>query len=184
MKEKQKTLALKVLNEEMYSCNSGKQAWKLGKTYRVKGKLVICSNGYHLTYFPEEWNGTRVFLAEATGIGESQRDKFVCRTVRLIKELSKTELSAYQEAKATAEKAYQEAKATAGKAYQEATAPAGKAYQEAKATAGKAYQEAKATAEKAYQEAKAPAWKAYQEATAPAWKAYQEAKAPAWGCGF
>ena len=164
MKEKQKTLALKVLNEEMYSCNSGKQAWKLGKTYRVKGKLVICSNGYHLTYFPEEWNGTRVFLAEATGIGESQRDKFVCRTVRLIKELSKTELSAYQEAKATAGKAYQEAKATAEKAYQEAKAPAWKAYQEATAPAWKAYQEAKAPAWKAYQEAKAPAEKAYQEA--------------------
>ena len=56
-------LGLKLLDENMRSCNSGKkQSWKLGKKYRVKGKLVICQNGYHLTFHPERWNGTRVFL--------------------------------------------------------------------------------------------------------------------------
>ena len=89
-------LALKILDENMRSCNNGKQSWKLGKTYRAKGKLVICSNGYHLTFYPEEWQGTRVFLAEASGIGEQQRDKFVCRSVKLIKELSKEELADYR----------------------------------------------------------------------------------------
>jgi hypothetical protein len=89
-------LALKVLDENMRSCNNGKQSWKLDKTYRVKGKLAICSNGYHLTFYPEEWQGTRVFLAKASEIGEQQRDKFVCRSVKLIKELSKEELADYE----------------------------------------------------------------------------------------
>jgi hypothetical protein len=89
-------LALKVLDENMRSCNNGDQAWKLGKKYRVKGKLVLCSNGFHLTFFPEEWTGTRVFLAEASEIGDMQRDKFVCRSVKLIKEFSKEELADYR----------------------------------------------------------------------------------------
>jgi len=90
-------LGLKLLDENMRSCNSGKkQSWKLGKKYRVKGKLVICENGYHLTFHPEKWTGTRVFLAEASEMGEMQEDKFVCRSVKLLKELSKEELSDYE----------------------------------------------------------------------------------------
>jgi hypothetical protein len=91
----------------MRSCNYGTQFWKLGKKYRAKGKLELCSNGYHLTFFPEEWKGTRVFLAEASEIGEKQRDKFVCRSVKLIKELSKEELADYRAKRAPLDADYE-----------------------------------------------------------------------------
>lgn len=118
--ERNEVLALKCLNEKMRSCNNGKQAWTLGKKYIVKGKLVICVNGFHLTFNPEEWKGNRIFIAEASEIGTMQKDKFVCRSVKLVKELSKAELNSYDEAIAPAEKAYDEAIAPARKAYYEA----------------------------------------------------------------
>ena len=81
-------LALKLLDAQMRSCNGGKkQSWKLGKTYRAKGNIIICSNGYHLTFKPEQWEGSRVFIAEGSDIGEIQDDKLVCRSVKLLKEI-------------------------------------------------------------------------------------------------
>ena len=173
--EESKMLGLKKLDANMRSCNNGKQSWKLGKTYRAKGKLVICENGYHLTYFPNEWNGSRVFLAEASEVGEIQKDKFVCRSVQLLKELSPKELQWYYEAIATERKRYAEAIATEEKRYDEAIATEEKRYYEAIATEEKRYYEAIAPEEKRYAEAIATERKRYDEAIAPEEKRYDEA---------
>jgi hypothetical protein len=156
-------LALKVLDSNMRSCNGGDQFWKLNKTYRCKGKLKLCSNGYHLTFLPKEWEGTRVFLAEIGGVGEVKRDKLVCRSVKLLKEMSKSELAVYDESIVTARKVYDESIATARKVYDESIAPARKVYYESIATARKVYYESTATAEKVYYESTATAEKVYYE---------------------
>jgi hypothetical protein len=113
-------LGLKVLDANMKSCNGGKQSWKLGKTYRAKGRLELCSNGYHLTFVPKDWEGSRVFLAEASEVGKIEWNKFVCRSVQLLKELSNEELASYDEAIATERKRYDEAIAPEEKRYDEA----------------------------------------------------------------
>jgi len=168
-------LGLKVLDENMQSCNGGEMQWRLRKWVSVRGTISMCSKGLHLTYVPNKWKGSRVFIAETPKVFEAEDDKVVCRRLRLLRELSPAALKAYNEAEATAEKAYNKATATAWKAYNEATATALKAYAEAEATALRAYDGAEATALKAYNEATATAKKAYNEAKAPAEKAYNEA---------
>ena len=151
-----KLLGLKVLDENMRSCN-----------------------GDHLTFKPQEWftQNNRVFLAEAEAseVGEQQRDKFVCRSVKLLKELTSIELARYAEAIAPVENAYYESVETAEKAYAEAVATARKDFDEATETAENAFDEAIAPAEKAYAEATETARKARGESIATARKAYEEA---------
>ena len=113
-------LGLKVLDENMQSCNGGTMAWALDKWVSVKGTISICHNGLHMTYEPNKWNGTRVFIAETPKVFEVEGDKVVCGRLRLLRELSPAAWKAYDEAKATAWKAYDEAKATAEKAYNKA----------------------------------------------------------------
>ena len=82
-------LSLKVLNDNMESCSGGKLKWEKGKKYTVRGKLKLCQKGLHLTTFPEEWQGSRVFIAEASLPIETDVKKSVHRAVKLLKELSK-----------------------------------------------------------------------------------------------
>src|SRR5208337_5010138 len=79
----------------MQSCNGGTQIWELNRWYEATGELKLCKSGYHLTYYPELWKGTRVFLAEATEIGQIDTDKFVCRKIQLLKELSAVETAVF-----------------------------------------------------------------------------------------
>jgi hypothetical protein len=71
----------------MQSCNGGSHSWVLGKKYAVRGKLSMCSAGFHLTTNPQSWleQGCRVYFAEAFGIEAWKDDKCVCRSVRLLK---------------------------------------------------------------------------------------------------
>ena len=114
-------LALKVLDENMRSANGGEQQWRLGEKVTAKGKLVICENGIHLTYQPNEWRGTRVFVAkfwreaDFNDIGM----KLVCRSATLLCELSPKQLKAYKEGEAQLWKAYEEGEAPLRKAYKE-----------------------------------------------------------------
>ncbi len=155
---------LKLLDENMESCNGGKQVWKLNEWVKVKGEIVMCENGIHLTLNPSCWRGARIFVAETSKVFDEDEDKAVCREARILYEFSKDDLKAYEEVEAPALKAYEEAKAPAWKAYEEVEAPAWKAYEEVEAQALKAYEEAKAQALKAYEEVEAQAWKAYEEA--------------------
>ena len=142
MKEKPE-LFLKCLDENMQSCNGGKLQWKLNKKTRVKGKLVMCENGIHLTLQPKRWSGTRIFIAETNKITEFQEDgmKILCKEATLIQELTPLQLSAYEEGEAPLLKAYKEGKAPLLKAYAEGKAPLLKAYAEGKAPLLKAYEE-------------------------------------------
>lgn len=69
-----KELFMKVLDENMQSCNGGKQQWQLGKRVTVKGEISMCSKGLHLTLQPTSWRGTRVFIAEASKVYDSRQD--------------------------------------------------------------------------------------------------------------
>ena len=99
----EKILLLKVLDKNMQSCHGGELQWEIGKTQTVRGQIVICENGLHLTVNPALWmrhvRGSRVFIAETTKIYERDgAEKVVCRTVKLLKELTRKEY-AYYEAK-------------------------------------------------------------------------------------
>jgi hypothetical protein len=92
-------LALKTLNDNMQSCNGGDFTWELNKTYKHRGKVEMCESGFHLTIEPENWEGTRVFIARASQVEKIDKSKFVCRRVILLKELSKAEIREFREAR-------------------------------------------------------------------------------------
>ena len=128
-----KELFLKVLDSGMRSCNGGKQQWQIGKRVTAKGKIEMCRNGIHLTLRPSVWEGKRVFIAETSKVYDFQRGdmKAVCRSVKLLLELSDSQLKAYEEGEAPLLKAYEEGEAPLLKAYKEGKAQLWKAYKEA-----------------------------------------------------
>ena len=74
------------------SCHAGDLKWSLptskpGAWQKVKGDLVICEKGIHLTKEPYKWykRGCTCYEAEAKGIQKWQEDKCVCREARLLK---------------------------------------------------------------------------------------------------
>ena len=111
-------LYLKILNKDMRSCNGGKaQKWQLNKWYEIKGKIVKCQKGLHITLNPKLWNGSRVFIAETPQTFEEDFEKAVCAKLRLLKELSPEELEAYEKVEAQALEAYKQVEAQALEAY-------------------------------------------------------------------
>jgi len=142
---------LKCLDAEMCSCNGGLMKWKLNKWFTVKGKIELCDNGLHLTFQPEKWNGTRIFICETPKIYEISEDKSVCRKMRLLKELSKEELEAYEKVEQQALEAYKKVEQPAWEAYKKAKQPA----------------------LEAYKKVEQPAWEAYKKVEQPALEAYQ-----------
>ena len=161
--KKERILALKKLNQNMESCNGGSMRWQLGETVTVKGKIQMCSRGIHLTFEPSDWRGSRVFIAETFEVVDAQGNKIVCRSAKLLLELSPSLLKAYEEGQASLLKAYLEGNASLWKAYEEGNAPLWKAYEEGKASLWKAYEEGNTPLWKAYLEGKAPLWKAYAD---------------------
>jgi hypothetical protein len=147
-----KILALKILDQEMNSCNGGNLHYELNKLYTIKGQIKICQNGIHLTYRPDKWEGTRIFIAETRTKIEEEDDKFVCRSAKLLKELTPEQLKKYKEGKASLLNTYEEGEASLWKTYEEGKAPL----------------------LKTYEEGKAPLWKTYKEGKAPLWKTYEE----------
>ena len=105
-------LGLKVLDDQMRSCNGGIHSWSLGVKYEHEGRLVLGRCGFHLTYRPDMFRGTRVFLAEASEVKSGSilgtLNSFVCRSVTLLRELSAAELRAYNNAISSANKNYNE----------------------------------------------------------------------------
>ena len=127
-----KELFLKVLGGNMQSCNGGRQQWQIGKRVTVKGKMEMCNRGLHLTLQPSSWQGTRVFIAETSKVYDFQTEdmKAVCRSAKLLMELSPEQLEIYEEGDASLWKAYAEGRAPLLKAYKEGKASLWKAYKE------------------------------------------------------
>jgi hypothetical protein len=144
--------ALKCLGVNMESCNGGKQQYILNKCYSVKGGIKLCENGFHLTYQPESWKGSRVFVAQTPKVFEKQDDKMVCQKVRLLRELTPEMLAEYrkveQQALAEYRKVEQPALAEYRKVKQQALAEYRKVEQQALAEYEKVEQQALAEYEK------------------------------------
>jgi hypothetical protein len=107
---KHEHLFLKLLNDNMQSCNGGNQKWTLNQKVTSKGPLEMCQNGIHVTLQPHSWKGSRVFIAKVQGIADfwSEGMKAVCRSATLLKELAPKLLKAYEEGEASLLKAYKE----------------------------------------------------------------------------
>lgn len=88
-------IAFKVL-DGLRSCNGGDLQWTMGKWHHVKGPLEMCSNGLHLTLEPRCWKGNTVYFAEGRGIGGWSGDKVVCRSARLLAQVTPQVLDEYQ----------------------------------------------------------------------------------------
>ena len=116
-----KELFLKVLDSNMNSCNGGSMKWTLTKNITVKGKIKICKNGIHLTLDPKSWSGKRIFIAQTNKVYDFQEDgiKAVCRTAKLLLELSPNQLKTYDEGRAPLWKTYNEGCAQLLKTYKE-----------------------------------------------------------------
>jgi len=177
-----KEVFLKMLDKNMQSCNGGTYQWQLGKRVTVKGEIVMCTNGIHLTLHPQAWQGSRVFIAETNKVYDFQKDGFkaVCRSAKLLMELSPEQLEIYAEGEEPLSKAYEEGRAPLLKAYEEGEEPLLKAYEEGEEPLWKAYEEGRASLLKAYEEGRAPLLKAYKEGEAPLLKAYKEGKVSLW----
>lgn len=83
---KNRILMLKVLDENMKSCNGGSMQFEVGKRYTVKGDIRMCQHGFHLTFQPKNWRGSRVFIAETSKIYDFTTDgmKAVCQNIKLL----------------------------------------------------------------------------------------------------
>ena len=84
---KEPVLLFKVLDSDMCSCHGGRQKWTLGKTYHVKGKLIMGRRGFHLTVDPQQWlrnKNCRVFFAVASDVGDWDVSTCVCKSARLL----------------------------------------------------------------------------------------------------
>ncbi len=87
-------LAFKVL-ENGRSCHGGSLEWSLpngkpGEWHEVKGPVISCSNGLHLTTKPILWwrSGSTLYEAEYEGDTSVMEDKIAVRRCRLLREVS------------------------------------------------------------------------------------------------
>ena len=84
--------------ETLYKWLNGREATHVsGFRYRlrawtppIKGKLVVCKNGYHLVTGTQllDWIARDLFVAEADGETVDAGDKIVCRRVRIVEHLT------------------------------------------------------------------------------------------------
>ena len=85
-------LYFKTLNRDRTPHHGGIGKWKRIKTWMppVQGKLVECSNGYHLCTLEQlrMWLGPAIYLAEWRGECLKLSDKIVVREARLLKRLN------------------------------------------------------------------------------------------------
>ena len=74
--------------------------FEIGKTYHAEGDICLCKNGFHFCknlcnvfhYYPEG----RYFEIEASGDILSEGNKSVCSVIKIIRELTSTELHRYK----------------------------------------------------------------------------------------
>jgi hypothetical protein len=173
-------LLFKVLkNQRSFVNGYDNHFWEIGKWYRAKGKLELCSNGFHLTHHPEKWveSGSIVYLAETRKVAEWADDKCVCRKVRILLEIPSAIYKKYEEDRATIYKKYEEDIAPIYKKYEEDRAPIDKKYEEDRATIYKKYEEDIAPIYKKYEEDRATIYKKYEEDIATIYKKYEEDRA-------
>jgi hypothetical protein len=92
----------KILSADGNSCNGGNARWLLPKQNEdgtwtpgewmpgIEGKLVRCTNGYHVVDQRHllEWLNARIFEVEVDGEIINADDKHVCRKCRLVRELT------------------------------------------------------------------------------------------------
>lgn len=91
----------KALDMDMKAvCGNGMQ-FKLGKTYSVEGKIIPCENGFHFCDKIEKLNmcyniiSSRIFEVEAEGDIMYSDNKYVARSIALVRELTKEEINNY-----------------------------------------------------------------------------------------
>ena len=99
-------LGLKLLDENMQSCNGGSFQWELDKWYEIEGEINICESGFHFTLLPGIWEGVRLFICETPKVLDEQIDESVCRKIRLVKELSLEERESYEKTILSASEIY------------------------------------------------------------------------------
>ena len=89
----------KVLDKDGESCNGGDAQWSLPTKNEdgtwtagewmptIKGKLIPCKNGYHLTRDERviQWLNETIWEAEYSGEVDEKADKLVCRKSRLLR---------------------------------------------------------------------------------------------------
>ena len=77
------------------SCSGGHLTWSLptkakpGDWHAIRGKIIPCSVGLHLTDDPVAWwtPGCQVYEVEAVGVSLIEGDKYVARRVRLLRQI-------------------------------------------------------------------------------------------------
>ena len=93
----------KALDWDMRAAYGNEMQFELGKTYSVNGEVVPCKNGFHFCEKIEYLNcyyniaDNRIFEVEADGIIIKSKDKYVAEKIKLVRELSKEEISKYFE---------------------------------------------------------------------------------------
>ncbi len=93
----------KALDWDMRAAHGNKMQFELGKTYFVDGEVIPCKNGFHFCEKIEYLNcyyniaNSRIFEVEADGIIIRTEDKCVTERIKLVRELSKEEISKYFE---------------------------------------------------------------------------------------
>ena len=93
----------KALDWDMRAAYGNEMQFELGKTYSVNGEVVPCKNGFHFCEKIEYLNcyyniaDSRIFEVEADGTIIKSEDKYVAERIKLVRELSKEEISKYFE---------------------------------------------------------------------------------------
>ncbi len=93
----------KALNQDMKAILGNEMQFELGKTYSINGELVPCKNGFHFCEKIEYLNccydiaNSRIFEVETDGIIKQCGNKYAAERIKLVRELSKEEISKYFE---------------------------------------------------------------------------------------
>lgn len=91
----------KALSWDMKAMYGNRMQYELGKTYSVDGKIIPCINGFHFCGNIEDLNcycdiaESRIFEVEVAGRIKKQHIKYAAEKIRLVRELTKQEISDY-----------------------------------------------------------------------------------------
>lgn len=98
-----KMKGFKALNQYMEAVKGDDMQFEIGEKYTVEGEVVPCENGFHFcgeigflnNYY--DIRSSRIFEVEASGTIVRHNDKYVAKSIRLIRELTKDEIKNYFE---------------------------------------------------------------------------------------
>lgn len=89
-------IGYKWIREDMCSVYGNEPPWEINKWKKIDDRVDMCQYGYHSCRTPidsSHWIiGTRWFVIEARFIKDEYGGKFVCKKMRLIKELPAREI--------------------------------------------------------------------------------------------